>query len=214
MLLLNLLQNPFYLIAFISALIIGITIHEFAHAYVADKCGDPTPRFDGRLTLNPLAHLDPMGTIFLFIAGFGWGKPVPINPSYFTKKSDELKVAFAGIVTNLLMATLLAIPIRVALANGVLIESSPILSFLNIIVGLNIILATFNLLPIPPLDGSHLVEYFLSEDSKKYYQYIGPFFLIGILIMDRFIGTSILNGILEPIIRFLSFVIVGTSSAF
>lgn len=214
MLILNLLQNPFYLFAFISALIIGITIHEFAHAYVADKCGDPTPKFEGRLTLNPLAHLDPMGTIFLFVAGFGWGKPVPINPSYFNKKSDELKVAFAGIVTNIVMAIILAIPIRIALHNGVLIENSPVLSFLNIIVELNIILATFNILPIPPLDGSHLVEYFLSEDSKRYYQYIGPFILIGIILLDRIAGTSILNGILEPIIRVLSFIVKGSATTF
>ena len=213
MLLLGLVQNPFVFLAYIVALIIGITVHEFAHAWMAHRCGDNTAKFEGRLTLNPLAHLDPLGTIMLFIVGFGWGKPVPINPNNMDKKSDELKVAFAGIVTNLILAFILAIPIRIALMQGVLIESSAVLSFLNIIVDLNIILAVFNLLPIPPLDGSHLIEYFLNRESKYAYQTVGPFILIGVIIAENITNVSIIHPIMEPILRLLSLLVKGTYGA-
>jgi len=212
MLLLGLLQNPLLFLAYIVALIVGITVHEFAHAWMAHRCGDDTAKFEGRLTLNPFAHLDPLGTIMLFLVGFGWGKPVPINPNNMNKKSDELKVAFAGIATNIILALILAIPIRIALMQGQLIESSAILSFINVIIDLNIILATFNLLPIPPLDGSHLVEYFLNRESKFAFQRIGPFVLIGILIAQAATGIPILTTIMEPIIRLLSLLIKGTYS--
>lgn len=210
MLLLGLIQNPFLFLAYIVALIVGITVHEFAHAWMAHRCGDNTAKFEGRLTLNPLAHLDPLGTVMLFLVGFGWGKPVPINPSNMRNKSDELKVAFAGIVTNILLAMVLAIPIRIALMQGVLIESSALLSFLNIIIDLNIILATFNILPIPPLDGSHLVEYFLNRESKYAYQTVGPFILIGVLIAENVTHISIIHPIMEPIIRLLSLIVKGS----
>jgi len=210
MLLLGLIQNPFIFLAYIVALIIGITVHEYAHAWMAHRCGDNTAKFEGRLTLNPLAHLDPMGTVMLFLVGFGWGKPVPINPNNMDKKSDELKVAFAGIVTNILLALVLAIPIRIALMQGVLIESSAVLSFLNIIIDLNIILAVFNLLPIPPLDGSHLVEYFLNRESKYAYQTVGPFILIGVLIAENVTHISVIHPIMEPIIRLLSLLVKGS----
>ena len=211
MLILNLIQNPLYFAAFIVALLIGITIHEFAHAWVANRCGDPTARLDGRISLNPLVHLDPLGTIFLFLAGFGWGKPVMINPRNFHKRSDELKVAFAGIVANIMLALLLAIPIRIALLQGHVIESSVFLSFLNIIVDINLVLATFNLIPIFPLDGSHLVEYFLEDEgARASYQAIGPYLLFGLIIFGRLSGNSILFTIMEPLLRLLSFLVKGT----
>jgi len=213
MLILGLLQNPLYFVAFIAALIVGITVHEFAHAWTANRCGDPTARIEGRLTLNPFAHLDPLGTLFIFLVGFGWGRPVPINPIYFRHKSDELKVAFAGIVTNILVALILAIPIRIALMNGVHIDSSPFLSFLDIMVELNIILAAFNLLPVPPLDGSHLVEYFLKDQARQAYNQFGPYLLIGLVLLDRISSTSILMSIMEPIIRFLSFLVSGSPTS-
>ena len=213
MLILGLLQNPLYFVAFVVALILGITVHEFAHAWVANRSGDPTARVEGRLTLNPFAHLDPLGTLFLFLVGFGWGRPVPINPIYFRNKSDELKVAFAGIVMNILAALILAIPIRIALMHGQLIESSMILSFLDIIVELNIILAAFNLLPIPPLDGSHLVEYFLSDQAKQTYNQFGPYLLISLVLLDKISPTSIIMSVMEPIIRFLSFLVSGSPTS-
>lgn len=214
MLLINLFRDPIYFLAFIVALVAGITVHEFAHAFVANKCGDPTPRLSGRLTLNPLAHLDPLGTVFLFLAGFGWGKPVLINPRNFKDKKDELKVAIAGIATNILLALVLAIPIRIALIGGHTIDSSAFLSFLNVIVDINLVLACFNLIPIFPLDGSHFVEYFLSEEAKETYEGTGPFVLFGLILYGNFTGNSILFTIMEPLLRFLSFIVKGTFSVF
>ncbi|MCL5410890.1 MAG: site-2 protease family protein [Patescibacteria group bacterium] len=212
MLLLNLIKNPFYFVSFVVALLIGVTIHEFAHAFIADRSGDPTPKLDGRITLNPLAHLDPLGTIFLFLAGFGWGKPVMINSRNFHHKKDELKVAIAGIAANIILALLLAIPIRVALIQGRTIESSNLLSFLNTIVDINLVLATFNILPIFPLDGSHFVEYFLGEEAKATYQQMGPYILFGLIIYGQLTGNSILFTIMEPILRILSLLVKGTFS--
>ncbi len=210
MLLAQLFQNPVYFFAMLTGLIVGITIHEFSHAWVANRCGDPTARLEGRVTLNPLAHLDPLGTLFLFIAGFGWGKPVPMNARNLNHKSDELKVAFAGIAANICLAIVLAIPIRYALMHGQVIDNSPYLQFLNIVVEINLILATFNLLPIPPLDGSHLIEYFLSEEAKFNFESYGIYVLLGIILIERVIDRSILLPIMEPVLRLLSFVVKGT----
>lgn len=212
MLLLNLLQNPVYFASFVAALLIGVTIHEFAHAFVADRSGDPTPRLEGRITLNPLAHLDPLGTIFLFLAGFGWGKPVMINPRNFHHKRDELKVAIAGIAANIILALLLAIPIRIALIQGQTIESSTLLMVLNTIVDINLVLAAFNILPIFPLDGSHFVEYYLGEEAKATYQQMGPYLLFGLIIYGQISGNSILFTIMEPLLRVLSLLVKGTFS--
>jgi len=212
MLILNLFQNPIYFVAFIVALLIGITIHEFSHAWMADRCGDPTAKLDGRISLNPFVHLDPLGTVFLLLAGFGWGKPVMINPRNFHKRSDELKVAFAGIVANILLALVLAIPIRVALMQGHTIESSGFLSFLNIIVDINLVLATFNILPIFPLDGSHLVEYYLGEEASMTYRQMGPYILLGLILFGQISGNSILFTVMEPLLRVLSFLAKGTFS--
>lgn len=214
MLILSLLQNPLYLIFFVLALFIAITVHEYAHAWAAFRSGDSTAMLEGRLTLNPLAHLDPLGTIFLFLVGFGWGKPVPTNPNNYGKRSDEIKVAIAGIVANLILALILAIPIRIAILTGHTVDSSIYLSILNIFVDINLVLAAFNILPIFPLDGSHIVGYFLSDEAKISYEQYGPFILLGILIFDRLSSFSILTSIMEPIIRFLSFLVKGTFSFF
>lgn len=209
MLLLNLINSPLQFIAFVIALFIGICIHEFAHAFVADRSGDPTARLSGRLTLNPLAHLDPIGTLMLFVVGFGWGKPVPINPNHFRQRNDELKVAIAGIIANLMLAVLIGIPIRVALLNGHSIDSSAFLSFLNIIVEINVFLAAFNLLPIFPLDGSHFVEYFLEGEAKHNYQYYGPYLLIALVIFGQLTGNSLIFRIIEPLVRFFMWIARG-----
>ncbi|MEI6499059.1 MAG: site-2 protease family protein [bacterium] len=210
MLLTQLFQNPIYFVAVVVGLVVGITIHEFSHAWVAYRCGDATAKLEGRVTLNPLAHLDPIGTLFLFVAGFGWGKPVPINPRNFNHRNDELKVAFAGIIANICLAFALAIPIRVALYQGQIIDHSMVLQFLNIMIEINLILATFNLLPIPPLDGSHLIEYFLSEESRYKFQAYGIYILLGVILLERVTDTSILLNLMEPVMRLLSFLVKGT----
>ena len=214
MLILNLLQSPIIFVAFIVGLVLAISVHEYAHAWVAYRSGDPTAQMNGRLTLNPLAHLDPIGTLFLFLVGFGWGKPVPINPSYFHNRSDELKVAIAGITANIILAFILAIPLRIALLTGHSIDSNVILSFLDILVDINLVLAAFNLLPIFPLDGSHFIEYFLDDYGRMAFQQYGPYILLFLLIFDRISSFSILTTIIEPIIRLLSFIVKGTFSIF
>jgi len=210
MLIAQLIQNPLNILAILAALVIGITIHEFSHAYVAYRCGDPTGKIEGRLTLNPLAHLDPLGTLFLFIAGFGWGKPVPVNPRYFRSRTDDIKVAFAGIIANLSLAIILGLPLRYALMHGQVIDSSSFLQFLNIIVEVNILLAAFNLIPIPPLDGSHLIEHFLSEEARNTFQSLGLYLLLAIVLMDRLMDTSIIFTVMEPIMRLFMFIAKGT----
>jgi len=214
MLIANILQNPLLIAAFVVGLLVAITIHEYAHALIAYRCGDATAKLMGRLTLNPLAHLDPVGTIFLLLVGFGWGKPVPTNPNNYRQRSDEIKVALAGIVANLLLAAVLAIPIRIASIKGISVDNNTALSFLSILVDLNIILAAFNILPIPPLDGSHIIEYFMDAETKFHFEQYGPFILFALIIFDRISNFSILYAIMEPIIRVFSMVVKGTFSIF
>lgn len=214
MLALNLLKSPALFAAFLGGILIAITVHEYAHALVAYRSGDPTAKLMGRMTLNPLAHLDPVGTIFLLLVGFGWGKPVPTNPNNYSKRSDGIKVALSGIVANLLLAAILAIPIRIASLRGITIDTNIWLSLLNILVDINIILAVFNILPIPPLDGSHVVEYFMDYETALVYERYGPFLLLAIIIFDRLSNVSILYSIMEPLIRVISVLIKGTFSFF
>ena len=210
MFLLNILQSPLdFLAVLVGFLLIGITIHEFAHAWVANKFGDPTAKMEGRVSLNPLVHLDPVGTILFLIIGFGWGKPVQINPHLLRNKNDELKVAIAGIVANLLVATILAIPLRIAMIQGVAIDSEPYLLFLKKLVEINVVLAAFNLLPIPPLDGSHFVEYFLDDMARYRFQQIGQYALIGLILFGLVTSVSIIPLIMEPIMRVMLFFVSG-----
>jgi len=210
MFILSLLQSPIDFIAIlVGFMVIGITIHEFAHAWVANRFGDPTAKLEGRVSLNPLAHLDPIGTILFLIIGFGWGKPVPTNPHLLHQKKDELKVAIAGIVANLLVATVLAIPLRIAMLKGIVIDSEPLLSFLKKIVEINVLLAAFNILPIPPLDGSHFVEYFLDDEARYNFQRIGQYALLGLILFGFVSGISIISVIMEPIMRVMLFFVSG-----
>ena len=142
------------------ALMIAFTVHEFAHAWVAYKFGDPTAQRQGRLTLNPFQHLDPLGTILIFIAGFGWARPVPVNRFMFKNpRLAGVLVSVAGPVSNLLLVLLAFaiwyIFIALGLAAGV---PEFFLDFLNIFIGLNAMLFVFNLLPFPPLDGYRIIE--------------------------------------------------------
>lgn len=215
MLILELLSGQLPILQFAAILvgiIVGITVHEFAHAYVADRLGDPTARYEGRVSLNPLAHLDLAGTIMLLIVGFGWGKPVPMNPRNFDRKDSELKVAFAGIITNIFVAFLVALPIRFALLMGQTIENSSLLIFLRGIVEINLILATFNFIPIPPLDGSHLIDHFLNEEQKYAFQTVGPSILIGLIVLGIITNFSIFQYVVEPLTRVLSALVMGTYS--
>jgi Zn-dependent protease len=151
------------LIARVIVLLIAFTIHELAHAVTADYLGDPTPRRMGRITLNPLKHLDPIGTLLLLIAGFGWAKPVMVNPMNMrgNPRTAMAIVAAAGPISNLLMALLAAIVFRLGLVDFSVFPPTgniPSLGFiLSEFIWINLILAFFNLIPIPPLDGSKIL---------------------------------------------------------
>ncbi len=175
---------------FIFILIFSIIIHEVSHGAVADSLGDPTAKYAGRLTLNPLKHLDPMGSVFLPILlilttgrGIGWAKPVPINPYNFRdQKYGALKVAIAGPISNLTIALFFGLFLRILISLNFTLPG--IYSIFSFIVSVNILLAVFNLIPIPPLDGSHVLFTFLPDSMQKTKIFLGQF---GFLILIFFI---------------------------
>ncbi|MDO8610506.1 MAG: site-2 protease family protein [bacterium] len=200
----TLFSNPLLFIVYFAALLIAIAIHEFSHAFVADRLGDPTPGLQGRLTLNPLAHVDNFGMIFLLFFGFGWGKPVQFDPyNLKNPRKDAALISIAGPISNILIAIVLAISLKVFTLFTIPFFSiiGPIL---YIIIRLNVMLAVFNLLPINPLDGFKIVGGMLSEEkSREWYQLerYGMFFLLALIF--PFGGTSMLDMIMNPIITFV-----------
>lgn len=180
--LLNLISDPQQFIAFVTAILVAITVHEFAHAWMANQLGDSTAKTAGRLTMNPLAHLDPLGTVFLFLVGFGWGKPVPINDTNLKNpKIDEIKISLAGPLSNLILATIFGLIIRF------IPMSANALNFFVIIIIINLVLMTFNLFPIPPLDGSHILKVFMPQSFYEVYERVGIFILFGIILLSGYI---------------------------
>lgn len=173
-------------IAIIFVIVCILPLHELAHGWMANKLGDPTARLERRLTLNPLASVDPVGTVWLFLFGFGWAKPVPVDPRYFKKpKRDMAIVAVAGPISNLLAALVGAVLVFAMLAflpyNAV---TSFIINVLSYYVTVNVTLAAFNLLPIPPLDGSRILGAFLSDRAlATYYRYQNVFVMVLFVLM-------------------------------
>ena len=209
MLILQLFDNPKLLIYFVVALLIVITIHEFSHAWVAYHLGDMTPKYQKRLSLNPLRHLDFLGTIFLFVAGFGWGKPVMYNPKNFKHgKWDEFLVAIAGPLSNILLAFIFAIPYRLAINHGVSgIEGTEFYAFTNFVTELSLILAAFNILPIPPLDGSKFLYLFIPDDWKIWLDRAGMPILFIILAITFFTSYNFLINIVLTIASWFSYLV-------
>ena len=196
------------LIILAPPLLFALTFHEFAHGFVAFRLGDPTARDAGRLTLNPLKHLDPLGTIAFFFIKFGWAKPVPVNPSYFQNpKKDMLWVALAGPVTNLALAVGSAILTKgVWMLASILPYSSateailvPLNSMLIASVWINLVLCIFNFLPIPPLDGSRILMGLLPNNLALSYMRIERF---GFLIIIVLAFSGVLSKVIVPIISF------------
>ena len=190
----------------VPGLLIAITFHEFAHAFAADKLGDDTPRLQGRLNLNPLSHLDPIGSLMMLFAGFGWGKPVEVNPRNYDRrfsmdKADAI-VSIAGPLMNFFLAIVLTIIYgviyKVASANFINSQAGIIIMLMiNIAISLNIGLGIFNLIPLPPLDGSKIIKAFLPynaragfEKKKKIIEFL--FVILWIMV--------ILSSIISPII--------------
>lgn len=187
------------------ALAIGITVHEFSHAYMADRLGDPTARLQGRLTLNPLAHLDPLGTLAIIFLHFGWGKPVPFDPfNLKNPKRDSALISLAGPVSNIILAILASIFIHIVDFAFTGIGAIVLYSFLKTLITLNIILAVFNLIPVHPLDGFKIVGGFLPEKkAAEWYELssYGIFFLI--FLLWPMYGGSVIQRILGPILDLL-----------
>lgn len=207
MLFLRLIQDPITLIAFVVGIVVAITFHEFAHAWTANRLGDATPKYQGRLSLNPFAHLDPIGTIFLFVAGIGWGKPVLYNPNNLKRgKYDEFLIAISGPLTNIIMAFIFALPYRIAVLTGHLgLIDQPIVIIANFITELNLILAVFNLIPIPPLDGSKFLYLFLPENAKLTLEKLGLPILISFFIIIFVFKVDFFGRIIFPIINWLEY---------
>ena len=195
------------IVLMIPPILAALTIHEFAHGYVAWKLGDPTARMEGRLTLNPLAHLDPIGTILLFLFYFGWAKPVPVNPFYFRRpRTDMIWVALAGPASNVVLAFLLGGTLRSLLDYNLIEPYGLAYRMLTISVFLNLMLAFFNLLPIPPLDGSKVVAGIIPLQYLGMWERIervGPFILLGVIILGRLTHIPIFGSTIYPVSRFL-----------
>lgn len=207
-----LFSEPLVFFAWMVAMLMAISLHEFCHALAAYALGDPTAKYAGRLTLNPLKHLDLWGLVMLLIAGFGWGKPVPYNPyNLKNQRWGPAIVALAGPASNLVLVFIFGFVLRLLVANGILPPQNMLFTLLELIVVLNTVWLTFNLIPIPPLDGSKLLFAILPakyDHFKMFLETRGPFLLIGLIILDRVMGgLSILdllfNGVLYLVTRIL-----------
>lgn len=156
------------LVVWVSVILISLTVHEFSHAYMATKKGDHTAELAGRLTLNPIAHIDPVGFIALLVLGFGWAKPVPFNPyNLEDPKKDALHIALAGPASNLLLAILVAVLFRAFMYFGLLSASSLLPTFFMLLILVNLFLMIFNLVPIYPLDGSSIIDILLTKPEHQ-----------------------------------------------
>lgn len=190
----NAADDPAAFVGFLAAILLGITVHEFMHAYVAHRLGDDTGRLLGRMRLDPLAHLDLWGSLLIVLIGFGYGKPVPVNEARLRGGRRGMSVvAVAGPLTNLALAAVCAIPLRFGAADQVF---EPYAQVLFYIVLYNCLLAVFNLIPVPPLDGSKVVYGFLSPRqaySWHSYEQYGPFIILAAIFLLPILGINILG---------------------
>lgn len=199
-----LFSDPIVFFILVPVLLMSLAIHEFAHAFAADKLGDPTARYLGRVTLNPIAHLDPVGTLLLVFAGFGWGKPVPFNPiNLHNPKRDGALISFAGPLSNIIIAVLAALLVHFATATGTFASSgmvsAVVYAVLRVVVWLNLSLAFFNLIPVHPLDGFKVVYGLLPPNLASQWLQMESMGMIILLIM---VMTSSVGKILSPVLEF------------
>ena len=220
---------PDIVILTVFSLLVGLTVHEASHALVADRLGDPTARRAGRISLNPLRHLDRTGTLLLFVIGIGWGRPVPIDPHRlrFGPLRGPAVVALAGPVSNLLVAWLLTVPIRLGWVKwhspdfypvpfAVVDPAWVVADILGYLIFFNLMLAAFNLIPVAPLDGSRLLGFVLPHRALPLlhrYELVGPLILAPLLVvllaLDLATGGARLAGLIAPLANLLSNIIVG-----
>jgi len=208
----SLLSNPLLLLPFATAIILAFTVHEFAHAYAAERLGDHTAKSLGRLTLNPVAHVDPLGLLLLFIAGFGWGKPVPYNANNLKNpKWGAAIIGFAGPLANLLLGILGVLVLMLFNNFGTLSPNSLLAFFLVMLVQFNAILMLFNLIPVPPLDGSKILFAILPDRFgyiKNALMIYGPTVLFGLILVDAFSNLNIFGTLFSGFFNLLNKLLV------
>lgn len=197
------IPSPQELAIALPAVLLALTIHEFAHGWVACRLGDPTARSQGRLTLNPLAHLDPIGTLALFFSPIGWAKPIPVDVRFLRHpRRDFMLIAAAGPASNFLLATACALCLRLVPWNSFgrelfwLVE--PLQLMVWMAVAINVSLFVFNLIPIPPLDGSRVLSYFLPVRHAVVYNRLEPY---GFIVIMLLIVTGVMDPIFGPAVR-------------
>ena len=198
-------------------ILLALTFHEFAHAYVANRLGDDTAKQIGRLSLNPLRHLDPLGTIMIFLVHFGWAKPVPVNPYRLKNpKKDMLWISAAGPAANMILALASGILLRLIVATAGEADRHSFMGLLTYVVfmslQINLALAIFNILPIAPLDGSKILSGLLPAGFEKMLYFMeryGPFILLGLIIFGSVTGVSVFGGIIWPFVKFFSRIFAG-----
>jgi len=190
------------------ALLFSLCVHEAAHAVTSNWCGDPSARLLGRITLNPIMHADPIGTVamplLMMFSGipflFGWAKPVPVNPlNLKDPQRDQVLIALAGPLSNILLLVLTAIAARVSIFVGATVSNdSPLFILLATMLGINFILAVFNCIPVPPLDGHYVLNLFLPPEGQRMLQQIGPFGILIAILVSRPLFTR-----LDPLLTWI-----------
>ena len=202
------------LIILLPILIFSLCFHEFSHGYIAYKLGDHTAARNGRLTLNPLAHLDPIGSLMILFVGFGWAKPVPVNPVNFSNpRLDMMKVAFAGPASNLLLAFTGGLMMRLVNIVG-LFQNEMFIQTLYYFILINISLAVFNMIPVAPLDGSQIFGNMISKNNPELawkLQMYGPKILMGIILIGMVTPFSVLGFLMMPFVKMFMYLFTGIS---
>lgn len=201
----SLFSNPLSFLFYIASLFIALSVHEASHALAADKLGDPTPRLDGRITLNPLAHIDLSGLLFMLFFGFGWGKPVMFDPfNLKNPRRDAALISLAGPASNFILALSLSILLRLFNLFDISLLSTIGLIIFYPLITINLVLGVFNLLPIHPLDGFKIVGGFLSADQATNWFQLQRYGMIFLLLLIIPLGSSsMLDVIMQPILRFV-----------
>lgn len=200
----------------LPAILIGISIHEYGHALAAVKMGDDTPKFQGRLTLNPFSHLDPFGFLCLLLVGFGWAKPVVINPRNFRNpRRDDIIVSLAGVVMNLIMAIVFTLIIKFYIANYMEFANTDmgliLFRMLYSVVTINVVLMVFNLIPLPPLDGHHIIQDIGGRRVYNFYHQYSQYIRLGLILL---LVTGNIGRIIGPPVYYVVDLLFNTVGVF